>query len=85
MAQDVSGDVLRDASVLQECGHGLAVGVEDKLWTHAQALLEPPKSLPYTRYSYRYVPDELIAWAAGRGIWSGDFTAPEDWRRQRRR
>ena len=41
-------------------------------------------AVAYKRYSYRYIPDELIARAAGRGIWAGDFTAPEDWRHQRR-
>jgi endonuclease YncB( thermonuclease family) len=41
-------------------------------------------AVAYTRYSLRYVPDELIARFADRGIWFGDFTTPEDWRRQHR-
>jgi len=41
-------------------------------------------AVAYTRYSLRYLPDELVARAARRGIWAGGFTAPEDWRRQRR-
>jgi endonuclease YncB( thermonuclease family) len=38
-------------------------------------------AVAYTRYSWRYMPQELGARLAGRGIWSGRFEAPEDWRR----
>jgi len=42
-------------------------------------------AVAYTRYSYRYFADELLARTKRRGIWAGDFTMPEDWRRQRRK
>lgn len=42
-------------------------------------------AVAYTRYSFRYLADEVVARATRRGVWVGDFTAPEDWRRQRRR
>jgi endonuclease YncB( thermonuclease family) len=35
----------------------------------------------YTRYSRDYVRDEAEARAARRGIWSGDFVVPWEWRR----
>ena len=41
-------------------------------------------AVAYTRYSMRYLPDQVIAWFAGRGIWAGNFTMPEDWRHQRK-
>jgi Staphylococcal nuclease homologue len=34
----------------------------------------------YTRYSDRYVPEEALARAAGRGIWGGRMVAPSAWR-----
>ena len=37
-------------------------------------------ALPFVRYSSRYVPDEATAREARRGIWSGAFIAPWDWR-----
>jgi endonuclease YncB( thermonuclease family) len=42
-------------------------------------------AVAYTRYSFRYVVDEVVARVADRGIWSGDFVLPEEWRRQNRR
>lgn len=41
-------------------------------------------AVAYTRYSWAYLPNEIGARLAGRGIWEGDFVAPEDWRRQSR-
>lgn len=41
-------------------------------------------AVAYTRYSVRYVPEEIGARLAGRGIWAGGFTEPETWRRQNR-
>ena len=41
-------------------------------------------AVAYTRYSVRYVPAEIAARFAGRGIWAGDFMEPEAWRRQNR-
>lgn len=38
-------------------------------------------ALAYTRYSWRYLPQQTLAWWEGRGIWQGDFDAPEEWRR----
>lgn len=34
----------------------------------------------YTRYSRRYLPEEGLARAAGRGIWGGRMVAPSEWR-----
>lgn len=41
-------------------------------------------ALAYRRYSRDYVGQERRAAQAGRGIWRGQFTAPWDWRAQRR-
>lgn len=41
-------------------------------------------AVAYTRYSVKYVPAEIGARFAGRGIWAGDFMEPETWRRQNR-
>ena len=38
-------------------------------------------ALAYRRYSLDYVDDEADAEAAGRGLWSGEFVPPWDWRR----
>lgn len=37
-------------------------------------------ALAFVRYSKTYVPDEAAAREARRGIWSGAFIAPWDWR-----
>lgn len=49
------------------------------------ALVRQGWAVAYRQYSYRYIPDELIARARGRGIWAGTFTRPENWRRGDRR
>ncbi|MGG5810328.1 thermonuclease family protein [Falsiroseomonas sp. CW058] len=41
-------------------------------------------AVAYTRYSWRYMRQEVGARWAGRGIWSGSFETPEDWRRHAR-
>jgi hypothetical protein len=41
-------------------------------------------ALAFVRYSKEYVPDEEAARAAGRGLWSGAFIAPWDWRHRNR-
>jgi endonuclease YncB( thermonuclease family) len=41
-------------------------------------------ALAFVRYSKRYVPEEETARAAGRGLWSGAFIAPWDWRHRNR-
>jgi endonuclease YncB( thermonuclease family) len=38
-------------------------------------------ALAYRRYSTAYVDEENEARAARRGLWAGDFTPPEEWRR----
>ena len=38
-------------------------------------------ALAYRRYSLDYAADEADAEAAGRGLWSGKFVPPWDWRR----
>lgn len=47
----------------------------------AEHLVLEGLALAYTRYSWDYVIAETRARAAGRGMWSGDFDAPWDWRR----
>jgi endonuclease YncB( thermonuclease family) len=39
-------------------------------------------AVAYTRYSWRYAPEELAARWHGRGLWGGSFETPEDWRRR---
>jgi endonuclease YncB( thermonuclease family) len=39
-------------------------------------------ALAYQAFSKSYVPAEREAKAAKRGMWAGEFTAPEEWRRQ---
>jgi endonuclease YncB( thermonuclease family) len=41
-------------------------------------------AVAYTRYSWAYLPAEVEARVAERGIWAGDFTTPEEWRRSNR-
>jgi endonuclease YncB( thermonuclease family) len=37
-------------------------------------------AVAYRRYSYEYVPEELLARAAGRGLWAGTFQMPWEYR-----
>lgn len=41
-------------------------------------------ALAYRRYSKRYIPTEKEARETGRGLWSGEFVAPWNWRRGKR-
>jgi endonuclease YncB( thermonuclease family) len=41
-------------------------------------------AVAYTRYSMKYIPEELAARINGRGIWAGNFMDPETWRRHNR-
>jgi endonuclease YncB( thermonuclease family) len=45
------------------------------------AMVEAGQAVAYTRYSWRYLPEELRARAAGRGVWGTSFENPESWRR----
>jgi len=47
-------------------------------------LVSEGHAVAYTRYSFRYVPEEIGARLAERGIWAGTFTTPENWRHGRR-
>jgi endonuclease YncB( thermonuclease family) len=38
-------------------------------------------AVAYTDFSWRYVPEELRARWAGRGLWAGSFQTPADYRR----
>lgn len=42
-------------------------------------------AVAYTRYSWRYLPQEAAARWHGRGLWGGRFDTPEDWRRRNTR
>jgi len=48
-------------------------------WLVSQGL-----AVAYTRYSVRYLPEEAYARVMGRGLWSGEFDRPTDWRKQNR-
>lgn len=39
-------------------------------------------AVAYRQYGRDYIPDEEAAKAAGRGVWSGPFMMPWDWRRR---
>lgn len=39
-------------------------------------------AVAYTRYSYDYLMEEMVARFDNRGIWAGDFVTPEVWRRR---
>jgi endonuclease YncB( thermonuclease family) len=45
------------------------------------AMVSDGQAVAYTRYSWRYLPQEVKARAAGRGLWATDFETPESWRR----
>lgn len=49
------------------------------------ALVEQGLAIAYRYFSQKYVPAETNAKRDGRGIWSGSFTDPYDWRRAQRR
>ena len=49
-----------------------------------QQLVLKGLALAYRKYSTRYVPEEDTARGQGRGLWSGEFTAPWRWRKQNR-
>ena len=48
------------------------------------AMVEAGMALAYRKYSKKYVPDEDKARKAKRGLWSGKFVAPSDWRKGKR-
>lgn len=39
-------------------------------------------AVAYTRYSFDYLIEEMVARFYNRGIWAGDFVTPEVWRRR---
>ena len=50
-------------------------GTDISRWMVRQGL-----AVAYRHYSYHYLPDELLARLAGRGLWAGSFTMPWDFR-----
>lgn len=50
-----------------------------------EALVEQGLAIAYRYFSKRYVPAEDRARQARRGMWSGNFMEPYDWRRMQRR
>jgi endonuclease YncB( thermonuclease family) len=58
-------------------GRCWAGGEEINAW-----LVREGWAVAYTRYSWRYLPQQALAWWEGRGIWQGGFEAPEEWRRR---
>lgn len=57
-------------------GRCWAEGEEINAW-----LVREGWAVAYTRYSWRYLPQQALAWWQGRGIWQGEFDTPEAWRR----
>ncbi len=51
----------------------------------AAAMVRSGFATAYRRYSDDYVDEENLARAARRGLWAGEFTRPEDYRRDDRR
>lgn len=49
------------------------------------AMVKDGWAIAYLGHALDYAGDEAQAHAARRGLWAGDFEAPEDWRRQNRR
>jgi endonuclease YncB( thermonuclease family) len=47
----------------------------------AAAMARAGMAVAYRRYSNSYIDEEREAKAARRGIWAGEFTMPEEWRR----
>ena len=47
-------------------------------------LVQHGYALAYRKYSTRYIPEEEEAKALKRGVWSGTFTMPGEWRREQR-
>lgn len=42
-------------------------------------------AVAYTRFTWRYLPQEVAARWDGRGLWAGRFDTPEEWRRRNQR
>ena len=57
----------------------LAVCYREKIDVNG-AMVADGQAIAYTRYSWSYVPQEVKARAAGRGLWGTDFERPESWR-----
>jgi endonuclease YncB( thermonuclease family) len=72
----VRRDVDRYGRLVGQC---TVSGVDVNAW-----LVRNGWAVAYTRYSRDYVRQEAEARAARRGIWSGDFVMPWEWRRGQR-
>ena len=48
------------------------------------AMVQSGMALAYRKYSDDYIGEEASAKAAGRGLWTGQFVRPWDWRRGKR-
>lgn len=60
----------------RDLGRCWVAGDEINAW-----LVREGWAVAYTRYSWRYLPQQALAWWEGRGLWQGSFQYPEDWRR----
>lgn len=69
----------RYGRVISVCHLGSREGPDLNAW-----MVEQGWALAYRHYSLAYVGEEAAAQAARRGLWSGSFKAPWDWRRERR-
>ncbi|WP_237217031.1 thermonuclease family protein, partial [Falsiroseomonas oryziterrae] len=79
------GQVVRCATLGQDRFDRLLGRCEAGEEDLAAALVRQGLAVAYTRYSWRYLPQELRARWDGAGLWSGRFETPEEWRRQQAR
>lgn len=84
LAEKIGGETVTcDPRDVDRYGRTVAVchvGKEDvNGWLVSEGL-----AVASSRYSLAYILNEIAARIAGRGLWAGTFTTPEDWRRQRR-
>ena len=79
-----SGPVSCKARQRDRYGRLIAVCLDAAGRDLAGRLVDQGWALAYRRYSSEYVPQELAARKAGRGLWRGRFIKPWQWRRGRR-
>ncbi len=67
----------------QDCyGRVIAVCFDKDGTDLNRAMVQAGQAIAYRRYASDYIPDEITARAAQRGLWSGKFTPPWQWRKE---
>ena len=69
----------RYGRIIAVCSIGGPLGIELN-----REMVATGWAIAYRRYSTDYVTEEMEAQKSGRGIWSGSFVTPEQWRRGKR-